>query len=140
MSSAVVKTVFVYGTLKPGERNYRVAQRGGHHSAEESYVEGFQLFHFEPENYPGIVAGEGIVHGWLLAYDDISHALETLDVLEGTDMDPPLYNRILTVAKPQNTQVWVYVYANNRKCFEVGSTQIESGIWKPQSSEENLYP
>ncbi len=140
MLSVVAKAVFVYGTLKPGERNYGVAQRGGHHSAEESYIEGFQLFHFEPENYPGIITGEGVVHGWLLTYDDITSALETLDVLEGIDMDPPLYSRILTTAKPQNTEVWVYVYANDRKCFEATSTLIESGIWKPQSSEENLYP
>ena len=138
----LINKVFVYGTLKPGERNYdRVALRAGRHSAKESSIEGFDLFHFHPENYPGILQqGQRRVFGWTLTYSDIEMALELLDELEGVNLAPPLYNRILTTAYPDGESVWVYTYAFPARFSESTATLVESGVWKPQSTEDNLYP
>lgn len=138
--SSTPSSCFVYGTLKPGERNHKVAEQGGKFTAEEGEIKGFDLFHFHPENYPGILPGEGVVRGYVLTYEDMSVAMPFLDELEGTEFDPPLYTRELVTVSPQNKQVWVYIYGNRDRCFLPTAQRIESGDWQPMSSEEGLYP
>ncbi|WP_147370714.1 gamma-glutamylcyclotransferase family protein, partial [Meiothermus taiwanensis] len=60
----VPEAVFVYGTLKQGERNFQVSKEAGWLRSAEAYIEGFQLFHIpkgkgRPYAYPGVVPGEG---------------------------------------------------------------------------------
>lgn len=133
-------SVFVYGTLKPGERNHGVIGRGGSFSCEEAHISGFDIYHFHPENYPGILQGDGVVHGWIITYSDISKAMPYLDELEGTSMEPPLYNRVLTIAQPQGTPVWVYVYGRPERCRQPSARRVASGNWSPEGVEEGLYP
>ncbi len=142
-SSSLINKIFVYGTLKPGERNYdRVAIRAGQHTAKESSIKGFDLFHLHPENYPAILKrGDREVFGWTLTYTDIDRALELLDGLEGVSLVPPLYNRITTTVYPDEETVWVYEYSFSPHYLESTTTSlVESGIWKPQSAQDNLYP
>ena len=131
---------FVYGTLKPGERNYHVAQRGGTFSEEEGFIDGFQLFHLHPENYPAILPGDGRVQGYLLTYKDMDTAMPFLDELEGTHFDPPLYERVVTTVQPHGVPAYVYIYCDKSRCSLPTATVVESGVWKPVTSEEGLYP
>jgi gamma-glutamylcyclotransferase (GGCT)/AIG2-like uncharacterized protein YtfP len=133
-------SVFVYGTLKPGERNFKVAERGGRFTVQAGYINGFDLFHFEPENYPGILPGDGVVRGFALTYEDINYALSVMDELEGIDDTPPLYRRVLTRILPSHDLCWVYVYANEERCHQASARLMPDGVWTPQSPEDNLYP
>jgi gamma-glutamylcyclotransferase (GGCT)/AIG2-like uncharacterized protein YtfP len=133
-------SVFVYGTLKPGERNFKVAERGGRFTVKPGYITGFDLLHFEPENYPGILPGNGVVHGFALTYEDIDFALSVMDVLEGINDTPPLYTRVLTRMQPGDDLCWVYVYANEERCRQPSARLMPDGVWTPQSPEDNLYP
>ena len=64
-SRVAVSKIFVYGTLKPGGRNYFLAVGVTH--TEPAYVEGYKLLHFEPEGYPAMVpAPEGPSAGRVL--------------------------------------------------------------------------
>jgi gamma-glutamylcyclotransferase (GGCT)/AIG2-like uncharacterized protein YtfP len=135
-----ISSVFVYGTLKPSQRNHKIALNGGSFTTEECYIDGFDLYHFEPENYPGLLIGNGRVHGYALTYDDIDKALLSLDDLEGIHLNPPLYFRTSTICYPSGNKAWVYVYADESRCMKDTAKKIESGVWEPQSSEVGLYP
>ena len=133
-------SVFVYGTLKPGERNFRVAERGGKFVSAAGHIENHVLYHFEPENYPGVIAGDGVVHGYILTYENITRALPMLDELEGTDSSPPLYDRVVVNVLPRNEPAYLYVYHDTSRCLQDSAIRMDSGVWKPQSGEEGLYP
>ena len=133
-------SVFVYGTLKPGERNHNIAKRGGTFISEEGSIQGFEIYQLLPENYPGVTLGNGIVHGWLLTYEDIEYALQVLDELEGVHESPPLYERILVTVFPQKKKAWVYTYCNTERCKLQSAELITSGVWRPTTSEIGLYP
>ena len=121
--------VFVYGTLKPGERYEYIAKRGGRFEAKEASVEGFKLFHLRKENYPAVVPGEGIVRGHILFYENIERALPYLDHLEGVNLDPPEYHRISTTAQPDGEEVYLYVYANEKYLNRWNANLVEDGMW-----------
>lgn len=107
-------TVFVYGTLMPGERNGHVARLGGHFTARPATLHGYELFHLRPEAYPVIrpaanpaPRAHSRVSGFALTYSapDWARALPFLDDLEGVDETPPLYTRervVLRVAHPEH--------------------------------------
>lgn len=123
----VHSSLFVYGTLKPGGRNYHLA-RGVTH-AEPAYVDGFDLLHFEPEGYPAIVPGTGRVHGFILYFADLSAALPTLDALEGLHLTPPEYARVPVTACPSGATVWTYVYVNQARLAAPGTSRVDGGDW-----------
>ena len=65
-------SVFVYGTLKPGGKNFYIAKLGGAFSVREAYAEGMRLYGLEPEAYPAMIrsdSGEGRVYGFVLDYE-----------------------------------------------------------------------
>jgi gamma-glutamylcyclotransferase (GGCT)/AIG2-like uncharacterized protein YtfP len=132
-----ITSVFVYGTLKPGLRYYSVAQKGGTFTQAEAYLEGFELYHLEPENYPAIVPGRGRVYGWVYDFEDIAHALVYLDELEGLHVTPPEYERVEVLAYPSRKKVWVYVFL---KLQEKTAFKLESGVWLPKESQDGLLP
>jgi len=124
--------VFVYGTLQPGGRYYPLALSVGLVAAEPAFVEGFCLFHLEPENYPAMTVGEGRVYGSLLSFRDISLALKTLDALEGLHLTPPEYCRALVSALPQGCPAWTYLYADVERLSRGGASKVEGGNWTPR--------
>ncbi len=119
--------VFVYGTLKPGGRYHHVAKEAGVFSFEKGYLEHFVLYDLEPENYPAVISGEGIVHGYIFEYDAIDKALVMLDRLEAIHDIPPEYTREQALAKPMDEIVWVYVYARPERLKT--AIRVESGEW-----------
>lgn len=126
--TSTLTAVFVYGTLKPGHHNYRVAQLAGPHTHEPASLGGFTLHTLGP--FPGIKR-TGIpwdtVQGHLITYDNIHNALPVLDRLEGV---PALYTRdAVTVDLPSGLMVrcWTYVYAYPEKLTD--QNLIETGEW-----------
>ncbi|MEV6752225.1 gamma-glutamylcyclotransferase family protein [Streptomyces sp. NPDC051214] len=109
---------FVYGTLRPGERNHDVHLRGGIETERPARLPGAVLY--EGPGYPYLVEGPegGPVYGELItatpsAYDRLLAALDVLE--EYAPGDPRnLYERverevILLDGAPANA--WVYVAA-----------------------------
>ncbi|HEY9803473.1 MAG TPA: gamma-glutamylcyclotransferase [Leptolyngbyaceae cyanobacterium] len=105
--------VFVYGTLKPGERNYQRYCAGKVVESQRATTLG-RLFAL-PMGYPAMTTGADIVHGYLLTFADLG-VLDALDELEDYQpdraMSANLYNR-------QNVEVynlqgaslgWTWVY------------------------------
>ena len=97
--------IFVYGTLKPGGRNYFLAQGVTH--TEDAYLVGYSLLHFEPEGYPAMVpssvAGEDRVYGVVLTFADFGAALPEFavhawDLAQSTGSTRPLDDEVATHA------------------------------------------
>ena len=123
----MLNRIFVYGTLKPGGRNYFLAK--GVTYTESAYLKGFELLHFEPEGYPAMIPGEGRVHGAVLTFADIGAALPALDVLEGCDLTPPEYARVTVTAPPSGLAVWTYIYVNQARLAAPGTSRVVGGDW-----------
>ncbi|TSA87147.1 gamma-glutamylcyclotransferase [Deinococcus detaillensis] len=129
-------SVFVYGTLMPGERWEEVARRGGSYHAEPAQLSGVVLADLRPEGYPALFADEGAsvpVSGWLYTYDAQSwvSVLPFLDDLEGLHLTPPLYHRVQVTAQTQQGphQTWVYLYARPARRDAAGFFPVASGRW-----------
>jgi len=128
-------SVFVYGTLMPGERNAGVAEEVGTPATrEEATLNGYALYDLRPEGYPGLIVGRGQVRGWLLHYapEHWPGALASLDELEGLHLRPPLYGRHLAEALTsggETKQAWVYLYARPERLNAPGATAVPSGHW-----------
>jgi gamma-glutamylcyclotransferase (GGCT)/AIG2-like uncharacterized protein YtfP len=123
--------VFVYGTLKPGESNYRycadaIAQL-------EAYTWG-RLFHL-PLGYPAMTSGTSKVRGFLLTFKDET-ILESLDALE--DYQPQRspqdneYQRqkisIYSLAGKPLGKAWSYLMTDD-KVKQLNGIFLPSGCW-----------
>lgn len=144
--SGLLTTVFVYGTLMPGERNESVARQGGAFTARPATLRGFRLIHLRPEAYPGILpAGpDDVVRGHALTYapQDWPRALPFLEALEGVDETPPLYTREqveLSFEDGSAAPAWVYVYARAHRLAQPGVEPVPSGDWR-DSAGRGLPP
>ena len=127
-------SVFVYGTLMPGQRNELVARAGGAFTAQRACLAGFVLFDLQPEGYPVITPGDGRVWGWVYTYaeHDWPRALAHLDALEGVNDVPPLYRRERVQAQlitGREVESWVYVFAFLERLEAGGVTRVHSGCW-----------
>mgnify|MGYP001770943262 FL=1 len=125
--------VFVYGTLKQGERNFPVSQQAGWKRSESGWLEGFQLFHIpqsrlRPYSYPAIVQADGRVWGEVQWFQDLELALSVLDSLEDEGRE---YLRIPTTAHTEAgpVLVWVYVYPGLEAIRSAQGILISSGVW-----------
>lgn len=83
--------------------------------------------------YPGMIDGDGAVHGELYRFDDIAVALEVLDEVEDYDpLDGPgsLYVRVVRAVHLEEdgseAPAWLYLYNRDVK----GLPQIKSGDWR----------
>lgn len=133
------RSVFVYGTLMPGECNAGVARAAGTPRGQErATLSGYALYDLRPEGYPALTTGDNIandntVQGWLLHYsaEQWPAALVHLDDLEGLHLTPPLYTRTQAQATTTtDTQtVWVYLYARLDRLTEAGCAAVPSGDW-----------
>jgi gamma-glutamylcyclotransferase (GGCT)/AIG2-like uncharacterized protein YtfP len=134
------QSVFVYGTLKPGLRYYRVAQEAGLFTQHQAWIDGFELYHLSPENYPALRPGIGRVYGWRYQYADIEAALVSLDRLEGLHLNPPEYTRIQTACQPGGQLAWVYIYFDPTRLERPGASRISSGDWQPEKAILDAVP
>lgn len=137
-------SVFVYGTLMPGERWEKVARRGGDYTAQPATLGGVALADLRPEGYPALFALSDLtaaereaapecVSGYLYTYTPQSWATAQLllDDLEGLDLTPPLYRRErVTVQTAEGLRpAWVYLYARTERRLAPGVTWLKSGRW-----------
>jgi gamma-glutamylcyclotransferase (GGCT)/AIG2-like uncharacterized protein YtfP len=125
--------VFVYGTLKPGEANYKRYCALKVVDTKRAYAFG-QLFAL-PVGYPAMTLGDSPVHGYLLSFSD-REVLSQLDELE--DYQPSrqiaknLYNRhqIETYDLRGHflDQAWVYLMTAEQVLFMRG-IPLTDGWW-----------
>lgn len=112
--------IFVYGTLRPGQKNYP-HYLGGHTVREEpALVAGADLYYLEDGGYPYLVRGEGEVHGTLLeiapaAYRSILCSLDALEEYDPADEVGSVYlRRRATVRREDGSEVEAWAYYWNR--------------------------
>lgn len=125
--------VFVYGTLKPGERNYHYYCAGKNTKETKAYAWG-QLYHL-PLGYPAMAEGDKKIEGYLLTFPNAS-ILNSLDELEDYQLDrsPDLneYYRqqvfVYAFADDFLEQAWVYLMSLE-KIKQLKGTFVNSGCW-----------
>lgn len=107
------KLLFVYGTLRPSLAAGGPARLvHGLDVAGPATAPGVLV---DLGDYPGLVAGDGVVHGDLLRVTDPAR-LRALDAYEECGGPDPLFRRERTVVSlPDGTTVeaWVYRYARS---------------------------
>ncbi|MBE8991480.1 gamma-glutamylcyclotransferase family protein [Nostoc sp. LEGE 12450] len=124
--------VFVYGTLKPGEANYKKYCAGKVVDVKKAFVEG-KLFAL-PMGYPAMTLGNSKVYGYLLSFPN-PRILNELDVLENyqPSRQPAenLYNRqIIEVYEPQSLSLgWALVYLMTLEQVEQLGGFLQSDGW-----------
>lgn len=126
--------VFVYGTLKPGERAYDRLCRPAVRAIAPAIAEG-RLYDL-PLGYPAMTLAAGWVTGFCLTFAN-SEALAALDAFEEYDGDrPPEANEYQRIARPiyhpnripwQNA--WMYVMSPER-VEQWGGIWLPSGYWQ----------
>ena len=79
-------------------------------------------------SYPGLIPGEGIIHGEVYRANDMFQVIQRLDWIEGAGGNNPLFNRVIQQVETENGKVWAYTYhyANSVDSFE----RILSGNWR----------
>jgi len=102
--------LFVYGTLRPG-----LTEVAGHlvDDLERAGAATVRGLLFDLGEYPGMVAGDGIVHGELLRVDDAAR-FAALDEYEGCGGPRPLFERHRTTGRRdtgEEVTAWAYFYA-----------------------------
>lgn len=125
--------VFVYGTLKPGERNYPIYCQTQVIQICQAYTYG-HLYHLKL-GYPAMTVGDQKVRGYLLTFADEA-ILTSLDRLENYQPQrSPQKNQYLRKKLPIYAateeflgDAWGYVMTFS-KVMTYQGTLIESGWW-----------
>lgn len=126
--------IFVYGTLKPGEKYFRPYCDGKIVAAEYAYILG-QLFAL-PFGYPAAISGSDRIGGYLLTFADEA-VLSALDELEGYDPNGPAdaneYRRdrisVYRFSGGVLAEAWAYFMTASR-VHSVGGILLPSGWWQ----------
>lgn len=129
----MIEHVFVYGSLRPRQANFRLALRSGLTEVRPARAHGLLLYHLEPEGYPAAVPGGGSVVGEVLS---LRGGLDLLDRLEGLDEAQAPYRRERwTVelgggsgAVADRASAWIYLY-NHLERRGPTARPIPSGDW-----------
>ena len=136
-TSASTLKVFVYGTLKPGERNYQRFCDRQTKSEIPAYTQG--ILYDLPVGYPAMAEGKEKVRGCLLVFNN-PQILSTLDILEGyqSQQESNLneYYRLLVpvyaIDGEYLTQAWAY-FMTPTKIKQYRGTIITSGWWNSKN-------
>jgi gamma-glutamylcyclotransferase (GGCT)/AIG2-like uncharacterized protein YtfP len=122
--------VFVYGTLRPGEKNYLHYLAGRTVDEVSAMAEG-QLYFVADGGYPYVEPGPGLVSGELI-YLDPQHYEETLqavDELEEYNPDDEAHSAYLRrrttvfLADGNPAAAWIYYW----NCPSIAGIRISSG-------------
>lgn len=124
------KTVFVYGTLRPGQLYWpHIAPFAV--AAEPAIAQGL-LYDLGP--YPAMVCGSGSVVGELIRLDSPQEALAIMDEIEdyyGPNDPRNEYERTLIYATTRASariECYCYLYAHSHR-LGLTATRIVSGDW-----------
>lgn len=125
--------IFVYGTLKPAEANYKFYCQGKTLSEISAYTLG-DLYAL-PIGYPAMTLGNNKVSGFVLSFDD-SSILDALDLLEGYQPQQALaFNEYYRLRVPvycleENAiaQAWAY-FMTPKKVMQYQGIKVPSGYW-----------
>jgi gamma-glutamylcyclotransferase (GGCT)/AIG2-like uncharacterized protein YtfP len=129
--------VFVYGTLKPGERYHIPYGCDRAIDATEAHTGG-DLFHLRDVNYPAMTEGEGTVRGIVLSFEERS-VLSRLDDLEdyredrlpGENEYRRRFIEVYTPAGKPFGHAWGY-FMDREKIAGHGGIPVPSGWWTEQ--------
>ncbi len=127
MTDNAVELVFVYGTLKKGQRNHHILETGNAKfiGATVTKEEKFLMHVFESVSSPGkftpgvFLNGAGKISGEL--YEVNSKTLCELDRLEGLGEK---YDR-MSVILSNDMQAWIYIERAGNRSPQNNSGQIE---------------
>jgi gamma-glutamylcyclotransferase (GGCT)/AIG2-like uncharacterized protein YtfP len=130
-------SVFVYGTLKPGEENYTHYCHGKVTQVQPAIARG-DLYDL-PLGYPAVTLGDGWVQGVVLSFADAG-VLAELDELEDYCCDRPSeqneYQRSLIEGFTPDHQsigpVWIYWMPLSR-IQQIGGVLLPDGLWSRHS-------
>jgi gamma-glutamylcyclotransferase (GGCT)/AIG2-like uncharacterized protein YtfP len=131
--------VFVYGTLRPGQKNYTTFLAGRTLRETPAVIKG-RLFYVEDGGYPYLLPGGGTVRGDLIelrseTYQDTLRALDELEEYDPCNEAPSVYLRRrarVTAEDGRETVAWVY-YWNRR---EYAGKRIEDGDFGARDASE----
>ena len=133
--------VFVYGTLRPGEKNYPRYLQGRSLREVPATVAG-ELFYIAAGGYPYLLPGRERVQGELIDLDPVVYpeVMQRLDALEEYDpADEPgsvYLRRTADVRTADGTERKAWVYYWNRP--EARGKKVESGDFrKSEGSQES---
>ncbi len=119
--------VFVYGTLKSGERAAALAESAGLVRRLPAVAKGLLLYAL-PGGYPAAVFGPGAVSGEFLTFADLKAALRVLDAYE--EVGEEYQRRVLEVQTPLGPRLaWVYVYPDEAAVRRAGGRRVLGGRW-----------
>lgn len=128
--------VFVYGTLKPGERSHQICASGVV-AARPAIADGH--LYALPFGYPVMTIGTGTVQGVILSFADAG-ILDVLDAYE--QQDPEVFRRhapALLMAQHQYDRRQIKTYDQNRRFLGCAWSYVMSleqvqrldGLWLP---------
>ncbi len=131
--------VFVYGTLRPGEKNYP-RYLGGRTSRERPGTIRGELYFVRDGGYPYVAEGDSIVRGDVMEIDPALYhqTLRALDELEEYDPEneaESVYLRRRTAVRLDDGAdviAWTYYW----NCPQIVGERVESGDFKKLKAEE----
>ncbi len=132
--------VFVYGTLKPGQRNWNRLLSGRVHRFQTARIRG-RLYTLRL-GFPAAVPADDWIQGYLLGLPD-SELLDRIDALEGFRPDRPArhnrYRRAVTPCfSPTGAPLGrAYAYFMDTDTAEaLGGRPLLDGIWRPSPAPQ----
>lgn len=135
--------VFVYGTLKPGERNFDRYCAAKVVEMQEAI--GFGQLYALPFGYPAMTKGTNCVYGYLLSFDD-PDVLLNLDALEDYQPDRPLTEneyireKIETFSLERQPLGLAWVYRMTPEMAKrLNGILLPNGRWTGTESKKRFY-
>ena len=115
--------IFVYGTLLSNNSRNDILSDDCEFIANGTVSGDLYRIH----DYPGLIAGDGNVSGEIYRIQNPEKLIDYLDMIEGVNRDPPLFNRVILQVETDKGKIWSYSYqyADTVKGLE----KINSGKW-----------
>jgi gamma-glutamylcyclotransferase (GGCT)/AIG2-like uncharacterized protein YtfP len=135
--------VFVYGTLRPGEKNYSHYLAGRTVSEVPATAEG-QLYYIADGGYPYVEPGPGTVSGELIyldprRYEPTLQAIDALEEYDPGDERQSIYLRrrtSVTLSDGRSTAAWIYYW----NCPSIAGARIASGDFRDRPAGGDEKP
>jgi gamma-glutamylcyclotransferase (GGCT)/AIG2-like uncharacterized protein YtfP len=130
--------VFVYGTLKRGQKNRRLIEGLPVISTRFAVLRGVALFDIRapshPYPYPALLRGRGRVLGEVIEISNQTHPEDALMALDHLEREGHEYHRVpcWVWVRGQRQRAWVYVYASKKRIFRARGLRLQLMSWKPR--------